>query len=174
MKYNDFKNKNESILKSFKDFNIINELNHYQPIILHYNQDKYVYHTTSKSNELKIYEDGFKTGFETGKAEKRKAIYFSDKDVNPGLYARNQEGEDYEGEDIGMVKINIKDLNLLNMTYKKNEVWVNHNKYKDIVVRGELEKITEDVDGTISFLEDGRIYEVALLKDIANMVIVKD
>jgi hypothetical protein len=44
--------------------------------------------------------------------------------------------------------------------------------YKKFNVRGEIEEIPYDIDGTISFLDDGRIYEVALKKDVANRVIV--
>jgi hypothetical protein len=89
------------------------------------------------------------------------------------LYARNRESELYENEEIGEVPVNLKGLKLLNLTYKENDIFVNHKKYNTFVVRGELEKIPYDVDGTISFLEDGRIYEVALKKDITNKVIIK-
>lgn len=114
-------------------------------------------------------EDGFITGFELGVSEKRKAIFFADRDVNYGIYARNKEGEIYEGEEIGEILLNIKSLKLLNMTYKNQDgVFINHKKYKDINTRGELYDIPYDIDGTISYLEDGRIYEICLKKDVAN------
>lgn len=137
-----------------------------------FDYDKIVYHITSKSAELLIKNNGFLTGEELGVAEKRKAIFFSDKDVNYGIYARNREGETYEGEEIGEIKINIKGLKLLNMNFKKYGQWINYNKYKDLVVRGDLDSIPLQIDGTISFLSDGRIYEVCLKKEVANRVIV--
>ncbi|MCK9417692.1 hypothetical protein M0Q97_13700, partial [Candidatus Dojkabacteria bacterium] len=87
--------------------------------------------------------------------------------------ARNKEGEIYEGDDIGKIKINLKGLKLLNMSYINNDgEFENYNKYKNFSVRGELDQIPFDIDGTISYLDDGRIYEVTLKKDIANIAIV--
>ena len=58
------------------------------------------------------------------------------------------------------------------MSYKnKYGIWENHKKYSAFVIKGELEKIDLDIDGTISFLEDGRIYEVCLPKNVANKLL---
>lgn len=59
------------------------------------------------------------------------------------------------------------------MGYKTDSGFVNHKNYKDYVVSGELEKIPFNIDGTVSFLDDGRIYEVALFVDIANRLLGK-
>jgi hypothetical protein len=143
--------------------------NNKNEFFINYKHDKYVYHITSKSNESNILKNGFKTGYELNVAEKRHAIFFADKDVNYGIYARNKDGEIYAGEEIGEVCINLKGLNLLNMTYKnKKGKFENHDKYKYINIKGELDKIPYKIDGTISFLADGRIYEVALKKEVAN------
>jgi len=59
------------------------------------------------------------------------------------------------------------------MSYINNDgEFENYNKYKNFSVRGELDQIPFDIDGTISYLDDGRIYEVTLKKDIANIAIV--
>lgn len=58
--------------------------------------------------------------------KKRKAIFFSDKDINGDLYARNKECEEYDGEDVGEVIANIKGLKLLNMTYTKDGKFINY------------------------------------------------
>ncbi|MCK9445971.1 hypothetical protein M0Q50_03665 [bacterium] len=157
------------MIKKYIDF--INENKSYDDYYITYDIDKYVYHITSKSCEINIKENGFKTGKELDVCEKRSAVYFADKDVNYGIYARNGESETYEGQDIGEVKVNIKGLKLLNMTYKDKTGWANHKLYSGIVTRGELEKIPLDIDGTISFLDDGRIYEVCLKKDVANKLL---
>jgi hypothetical protein len=144
----------------------------FNSFFIQYDYDKFVYHITSKSVEKKILKNGFMTGFELGISEKRKAIFCSDLDVNYGLYARNKEGETYEGDEIGKIKINLNGLKLLNMTYINNDgEYENYNKYKNLNVKGELDQIPFNIDGTISFLDDGRIYEVALKKEIANRII---
>ncbi len=145
---------------------------YYDDFFITFDKDKYVSHITSEKNVNKIIKNGFKTGHELDVAEKRGAIFFADNDVNYGLYARNKDGEIYSGEEIGEVIVNIKGLKLLNMTYQENNKFMNYDKYKNFNVRGELEKIPYDIDGTISFLGDGRIYEVVLKKNIANNVIV--
>ena len=142
----------------------LKENKNYNDFFITYDNDGYVYHITSLSNQKEIEEHGFKTGYELDKSEKRKAIYFSDRDVNYGTYARNEEGDIYEGEEIGEVKVNIKGLKLLNLSYKEDSSWVNHKKYNIFSIKGELDKIPFDIDGTISFLEDGRIFEVCLKK----------
>ena len=158
------------MIKKFVDF--INENKSYDDYYVTYDYDRYVYHVTSKWCETEIKEYGFKTGKDLNVCEKRDAIYFAEKDVNYGLYARNDEGDSREGQEIGEVKVNIKALKLLNMTYKdKNDVWSNHKLYKDFVVRGELDRIPLDIDGTISYLDDGRIYEVCLKKEVANSLL---
>jgi len=155
-----------------KYLQFINENKSYDDFFIIYKSDRFVYHITSKTAAEKILKSGFKIGYELNISEKRKAIYFSDKSVNCGLYARNKEGEIYENDDIGEVEINLKNLKLLNMSYRNvNSEFENHKKYKDFVVRGEIDKIPFDIDGTISFLEDGRIYEVCLKKEIANKLI---
>lgn len=129
-------------------------------------------HVSSKRNIESILQQGFKTGYDLGIAERRKAIYFSDEGVNDFIYARNQEGEAFEGEEMGQLHINIKGLKLLNLNYKnENGEFYNHAQYQSMVVRGELEKIPFDIDGTISFLKDGRVYEVALKKETTNTLI---
>lgn len=150
----------------------LNENKKYDDFFIVYNIDKFVYHITSENNAKNIIKNGFKTGFELNVSEKRNAIFFSDKDVNYGMYARNKEGEIYVGEEIGEIVVNLKGLKLLNMTYQKNGEFINYNKYKIYNVKGELEHIPYDIDGTISYLNDGRIYEVALKKEVANKVIV--
>jgi hypothetical protein len=150
----------------------LNENKKYENFFVIYDTDKFVSHITSETAANKIIKNGFRTGEELNVAEKRNAIFFSDNDVNYGLYARNKEGETYEGEKIGEIIVNIKGLKLLNMTYKENGNFINYDKYKNFNVKGELEKIPYDIDGTISFLDDGRIYEVALKKDVANRIIV--
>ena len=87
------------------------------------------------------------------------------------MYARNREGEIYHGQEIGTVPINIKGLKLLNMNYKKDGIFVYHKKYNNFVIGGELDKLPK-CDGSISFLKDGRIYEVALRKDTANKLLI--
>lgn len=151
----------------------ITENDNYEDMFIEYNDDKYVYHITGEVAANNIRTQGFKTGNELGVAEKRGAIYFSDYDVNYGIYARNQDGEVYDGENIGEVKVNIKGLKLLNLSYKTEDGWINHKKYNTFAVRGELDKIPYDIDGTISFLENGKIFEVALKKEVANKVIIK-
>ena len=157
------------MITKYKDFLLEN--NNVNNFFIQYDKDEFVYHITSSKIAERIKEVGFKTGQELGVAEKRSAIYFADKTVNYGIYARNQEGETYDGDDVGEVKVNLKGLKLLNMNYKENGVFVNHKKYNTLVVRGELEKIPFDIDGTISYLDGGRIYEVALFKNVANKLI---
>ncbi len=145
-----------------------NEFNHYDDDnIITYTEDRIVYHITSESAAKQIMEHGFKTGHDLGISEKRKAVYFSDKSVNYGMYARNGEGEPYQGEAIGEVPINLKGLRLLNINHANN-----HKLYSTLVVRGELEQIPLDIDGSISFLEDGRIYEVCLPPGLATPRII--
>jgi hypothetical protein len=143
--------------------------------IIMYKHDCIVVHTTGESAAKKIRKTGFDTGKTLGVAEKRSAIYFSDPDVNAGLYARNRDGDTYAGENAATIAINIKGLRLLNMTYKKNGKFVNYLKYQLDVVKGDLDKIplfvSGEIDGTISFLEDGQIYEICLPKEIANKLL---
>ena len=146
----------------------IDKFNIYSDFFIKYKENRFVCHITSKTKADEILKNGFKTGVELDISEKRKAIYFSDKSVNYGIYARNKEGEIYDGDEIGEVCINIKGLNLLNMQYKENGIFINHKKYKNDVIKGELENIPYDIDGTISYLKDGRIFEVCLFKDVAN------
>lgn len=149
----------------------LNENNRYDDFFITYDKDRFVCHITSQKNAEIIKKYGFKTGKELNISEKRSAIYFADKSVNYNLYARNREGEIYEGEEIGEVCVNIKGLKLLNLSYKEKDIFVNHKKYNKYVVKGELDKIPFDIDGTISYLKDGRIFEVCLYKKIANRLI---
>lgn len=142
---------------NFKEF-----LTHSDEPYVIYDNDRIVYHFTGSEIAKKIKKEGFKTGKELNVSEKRGAVYFSDKNVNYGLYSRNQEGEIYQGQEIGKVQLNIKGLKLLNMNYKDH-----YKKYKNFVVWGELDNLP-NCDGSIFFLEDGRIYEVALKVQIAN------
>jgi len=162
------------IFESFKEILLKENKEPNDDFYIIYEKDRFVSHITSLTNANNIKKAGFKTGFELGVSEKRKAVYFADRDVNYGLYARTQQGEAFEGDEIGEVVINLKGLKLLNMAFKENNTYITHKKYNLFVVRGELEKIPYDIDGTISFLEDGRIYEVALPKDIATKSIIKN
>lgn len=147
----------------------------YNKFFVEYKYDKFVFHITSKSVEKVILKDGFKTGHNLNISEKRKAVFFSDLDVNYGIYARNKEGELYSGEEIGKVGVNIKGLKLLNLTYQnKKGQFENHIKYRHFNVKGELDKIPFNVQGTISYLEDGKIYEVVLKKNVANSLLEKN
>jgi len=155
-------------ISSFKDFNKINELNHFSQEEIVYKQDKYVYHTTSIPTEIKIYKDGFKTGYELdSNTENRKAVYFSE------IEHDSKHLQKYVGEEKGSVKINIKDLVLFNLSYRNEKgVFQQNNHYKDIIDRGEIEKIPPGFDGTILFDNNAKISEIVLSKDIANMCIV--
>lgn len=141
---------------------------HSQEYII-YRKDRFVCHTTSESAKKSIMANGFKTGKELNVAERRSAVFFADRNVNKDIYARNKEGEFYEGENAAYICVNIKGLKLLNLTVPSL-----YKQYKNFHVKGELELIDRDIDGTIMFLEDGRIYEVALKKDIANKVLIRD
>jgi hypothetical protein len=164
--------KGKYISTTFHHYLNENMINQYDDFFVEYIDDRIVYHITSKRVESIILQNGFETGYELNVAEKRKAIYFADIDVNYGIYARNEnEGDAYYGEEIGEVPVNIKGLKLLNLSYKVDGNFVNHKKYNNFSVRGELDKIPFDIDGTISFLEDGRIFEVALKKDVANALL---
>lgn len=138
-----------------------------------FDKNTIVRHTTSEKMANIIKSQGFKTGHELNVAEKRKAIYFSDPHVNTDVYARNNEGDTYENQKAGYVDINIKGLKLLNLTYEENGKFPFHKLYSTYVVRGELNKIPLDIDGVISFLEDGSIYEVCLSKETANKCLIK-
>jgi hypothetical protein len=148
-----------------------------KPIII-YHTSRIVYHTTNEKAALGIYKDGFKSGKELNINEKRNAVYFSDIEVNPGLYARNdREGEPNYGQKTSVIPLDLQGLRLMNMGYEQNGEWVFHNKYKAFVVRGELNKIPEfaagKIDGTISYLENGDIYEVCLPTITANNRLAK-
>lgn len=144
----------------------------YTNFFITYNEDRFVSHITGSEVVGDIHKNGFKTGKEMGISEKRGAIYFSDKDVNYGIYARNEkEGDLYYGQDIGEIEVNIKGLKLLNLNYKEDNTFINHKKYNDFSIRGELDKIPFNIDGTISYLKDGRIFEVSLFKDVANKLL---
>lgn len=146
---------------------------HESDMFIVYHQDMIVYHTTGHVAARRILAGGFRTGQDLGVAERRKAVFFADKTVNPDIYARNKAGEIYNGQRVSLVPANIKGLKLLNMTYTEDGVYVNHKKFQHLVVRGEVDQIPFDVDGTISYLDDGRIYEVCLPVETANRVIVK-
>ena len=155
-------------ISNFKDFKLLNELNHFSQEEIVFKQDKYVYHSTSKDNEIKIYKDGFQTGYDLDSStENRKAIYFSDENMN------NNHIQKFQGKELGQVKINIKDLVLLNLSYRDNSGQFQfYNNFKDIIDRGEIEKIPTTYDGTILFDSDAKITEIVLSKAVANMCIV--
>lgn len=140
-----------------------------EPIIT-IDSNKYVVHTTGKKAADDIRKNGFKTGRELNVAEKRSAIYFSDKSVNVDMYARNKEGETYDGQEADYIEVSLKGLRLLNLSYKVDGTFPNHRQYNNYVVRGMLEELP-DVDGSISFLDDGSIFEVALSKEMANKLL---
>jgi hypothetical protein len=130
-----------------------------------------VVHETSADAARAIVASGFRTGRDLGVAEKRGAVYFADPSVNPGLYARNDDGDTYAGQEAGQVSVDIAGLRLLNLTYREDGRFVHHERYKSVVVRGDLSELPEGVDGAIAFLADGRIYEVALPADVANRLL---
>lgn len=141
------------------------------PFFVTYREPRIVYHTTNESAADLIRRDGFRTGHDLGVNERRFAVYFADADVNPDLYARNREGDRYHGQAAVQIPADIQGLVLLNMTYRENGEFINHRKYKTLVVNGHLDQLPHRVDGTISYLEDGRIYEVALPASVANRVL---
>jgi hypothetical protein len=157
-------------MNNIKKFEHFNQNYDSQSMYIIYSNSTPVYHLTSKKNADIIKRDGFKTGYELNIAERRYAIYFSDLDVNYGIYGRNKAGEAYEGQELAEVVVDIQNLKLLNMNYKENGLFINHKLYNNFVVRGELQMLPE-CDGSISFLEDGRIYEVVLKKDVANSLL---
>ena len=78
------------MITKYKDFLFENKEEN--DFFIQYVKDVFVYHITSSKVAEQIKEEGFKTGQELDVAEKRSAIYFADKTVNYGIYARNQEG----------------------------------------------------------------------------------
>lgn len=139
-----------------------------------YHDERIVYHTTNENAARSILKAGFKTGKDLNINEKRGAIYFADEDVNPGIYARNKQHEPYHGQATAMIPANLKGLRLLNMTYRENGEFVNFNQYKSIVPLGDFDAIpVQNIDGAISFLDDGRIYQVAVRCETANLIIIK-
>jgi hypothetical protein len=152
--------------------------------IVIYPQDRLVYHTTNAAAADKIRQEGFRSGKELGINERRGAVYFSDQDVNPGLYARNDRlGEPYHGQATALIAVNLKGLRLLNMTetaepnskYSDPGAYPLHKAFDRFIKTGELAGIPlfadDKIDGTISYLKDGRIYEVCLPKKIANQAL---
>ena len=122
-----------------------------------------IFHETSQINVDKIMKEWFKVWKELNVAEKRWAIYFGGKWVNEWMYSRTKGWEAFAWQKPWKIKIDTSDLNLLDMNIKENYI-----KYNDYVVRWELDKLPKWYDWTISRLKDGRIYEVALKKDVAN------
>ena len=146
-----------------------------KPIVI-YNVSRLVYHTTNEKAAEEIHKHGFKTGHELDVHEKRKAVYFADNDVNTGLYARNdRDTEPHFGQKAVEIPIDLKGLRLLNLSYKKDGELI-FKPYRIAVIRGELDKIPMfaegKINGTINYLENGRIYEVCLPKDLINRLIV--
>lgn len=136
-----------------------------------YDDNRYVVHTTGHKAAEQIRQHGFKTGKELNVAEKRSAVYFSDKHVNKDLYSRTDVGDTYDGQKPDYIEVNIKGLRLLNMTYKEDGQFVHHRLYRNYVTRGELDQIPHDIHGTIDYLDNGDIYEVALFKEVANKLL---
>ncbi len=64
------------------------------------------------------------------------------------------------------------------MSYRRDGLFTNHLSYAAQVTRGDLQHIPEIasgmVDGAISFLDDGQIYQVALPVEIANHSMIKE
>lgn len=91
---------------------------------------------------------------------------------NPGIYARNH------GQTVAVLAVNLKGLRLLNMSYRENLSFVFHQQYGNFITRGELEKVpmfrNGEVVGAISYLDDGRIYQVCLPAKIANQLLRED
>src|ERR1035437_6391991 len=144
-----------------------------KPIVV-YNEPYLVYHTTNEESANDISKQGFKTGKELNKNEKRGAVYFADKDEH-NLYARNdREGEPYFGQKSSHIQIDIKGLRLLNLSYRKNDEFV-FQPLTVFATRGDLEKIPmfvqRKIDGTIQYLKDGTIYQVTLPKETVNRLI---
>lgn len=145
--------------------------------------DLIVFHTTNEAAAAKIDRDGFRTGRELDVNERRNAVYFAGRDVNPGLYARNEREDDpYYGQRAVVIPANLKGLRLLDMTesshdglpYADPRAFPLHKAFNRFITQGDLHGISlfaeGRIDGTISHLRDGRIYEVCLPKDVANRV----
>ena len=139
-----------------------------QAPVVRFEQSRIVHHTTGEKAAEAIAAGQFQTGADLGVAEKRGAVYFADEDVNPGIYARNDEGGSYEGQQARTLPIDIRGLALLNNEYAPDQGYPNHQQYGNNRIRGEFDMLPPGVDGYISFLDDGRIYEVALPAKIAN------
>ena len=139
-----------------------------QAPVVRFEDSRIVHHTTGEKAAEAIAAGQFQTGADLGVAEKRGAVYFADEDVNPGIYARNDEGGSYEGQQARTLPIDIRGLALLNNEYAPDQGYPNHQQYGNNRIRGEFDMLPPGVDGYISFLDDGRIYEVALPAQTAN------
>jgi hypothetical protein len=139
-----------------------------QAPVVRFEDSRIVHHTTGEKAAEAIAAGQFQTGADLGVAEKRGAVYFADEDVNPGIYARNDEGGSYEGQQARTLPIDIRGLALLNNEYAPDQGYPNHQQYGNNRIRGEFDTLPPGVDGYISFLDDGRIYEVALPAATAN------
>lgn len=132
-------------------------------------ESRIVYHQTGSKSADAITRGEFKSGKDVGIAEKRGGVYFADRDVNEGVYARTGELEAHEGQTPTWLPIDIKGLKLLNTGYTAPDgTWPLHKLHGAEKIRGEFHNLPEGFDGFIDFLSDGRIYEVALPPDKAN------
>jgi hypothetical protein len=67
------------------------------------------------------------------------------------------------------IPLNLQGLRLLNLSYEPTpKNWPLHKEFGAKMIRGEFDTLPEGVDGAIQFLDDGRIYEVALPPSTAN------
>jgi hypothetical protein len=134
-----------------------------------YTEPRIVWHQTGHQSAKAIRAGGFKSGSEVGLAEKRGGVYFADLDVNPQLYSRTAEGEAHAGQPPDAIPLNLQGLRLLNLSYEPTpKNWPLHKEFGAKMIRGEFDTLPEGVDGAIQFLDDGRIYEVALPPSTAN------
>ena len=134
-----------------------------------YKEPRIVWHQTGHQSAKTIRAGGFKSGSEVGLAEKRGGVYFADLDVNPQLYSRTAEGEAHAGQPPDAIPLNLQGLRLLNLSYEPTpKNWPLHKEFGAKMIRGEFDTLPEGIDGAIQFLDDGRIYEVALPPSTAN------
>lgn len=123
-----------------------------------------VFHQTGDRAAAAILKEGFKTGKDLKVAEKRGAIYAAGNTVNEGMYARNEEGAANEGQKAAKVAIDIRGLKLFDATKYGSMTEIGSQ-----ITRGELDAFTEQgYDGTVRFLKDGSVYELALPESIAS------
>lgn len=116
-----------------------------------------VFHQTGDRQKEAIEKEGFKTGQETGLAEKRGAIYAAGNTVNEGMYSRTDEGSTFAGQKPAKIAIDIRGLRLFDATK-----YGFASEIGKAIVKGDLSRLPPGYDGAIRFLDNGEVYEVAL------------